>query len=54
MIKYEVVFDEELIICNGKEIEISVHEDYDKFYVVGKKIFSSLEQAIKHCMENNE
>ena len=54
MIKCEVVFDEELIICNGKEIEISMHEDYDKFYVVGKKIFSSLEQAVKHCMENNE
>ena len=40
MIKVEVVFDGEAILCNGIEIEISIHEDYDKFYVVGKKVFS--------------
>jgi len=52
MIKAEVVFDGEVILCNGKEIEISMHEDYEKFYVVGKNMFSSLEQAIKYCLEN--
>ena len=52
VIKVEVVFDGDLIICNEKEIEISMHEDYEKFYVVGKRIFSGLEQAIKYCLEN--
>ena len=52
MIKAEVVFDGEVILCNGKEIEISMHEDYEKFYVVGSKMFKGLEQAIKYCLEN--
>jgi len=51
MIEVEVVFDGEAILCNGIEIEISVHEDYDKFYVVGKKVFSGLEQAIAYCLQ---
>ena len=51
MIKAEVVFDGEEILCNGFEIEISMHEDYDKFYVVGEKIFSGLEQAITYCLQ---
>ena len=51
MIKAEVVFDGEAILCNGIEIEISIHEDYDKFYVVGKKVFPGLEQAIAYCLQ---
>lgn len=51
MIKCEVVFNDDDIICNGKKIEISVHEDYEIFYLVGDDWFSSLDTAIKYCME---
>ena len=54
MIKAEVVFDGEIILCNGLEIEISMHEDYEKFYVVGRRVFSGLEQAVTYCMEQSK
>lgn len=52
MIKCEVVFEDDCILCNGKKIEISVHEDYEIFYYVGEDWFSSLDTAIKYCLEN--
>ncbi|NAS08120.1 hypothetical protein [Acinetobacter haemolyticus] len=51
MIKTEVVFEDDCLFCNDVEIEISVHEDYEKFYVVKGKIFATLEQAVKKCLE---
>lgn len=52
MIKAEAIFDGDTILCNEKKIEISVHEDYEIFYYVGDDWFSSLDAAIKYCMEN--
>lgn len=52
MIKAEAIFDGDTILCNGKKIEISVNEDYEIFYYVSDDWFSSLDAAIKYCMEN--
>lgn len=52
MIEAKVVFDGDKIYCNGKTIEISVHEDYEVFYYIGEDWFSSLDAAIKYCLEN--
>ena len=52
MTEANVVFDGDKILCNEKWIEISVHEDYELFYYIGDVWFSSLDSAIKYCLEN--
>lgn len=51
MIKAEVVFDGDEIYCNGKIICFEQLVTGD-FHVVDKKLFTTLEQAIKYCLEN--
>ena len=56
MIKAEVVFEDDYIVCNGKHVWL---EGENQCFVVGDnfntdiydEIFPSLEHAIKYCME---
>ena len=56
MINAKVVFDGDDIVVNGKRFTVAAEYSYDTV-ILGlgdNNEYITIEEAVKHCMENNE